>query len=464
MPQFASNVDLQKNQLLNAAIQSAGSDPTAGNSALGMIYYNTGSSQLKVCTNASTPTWVALSSGAGSVTSVSVVTANGLAGTVATATSTPAITLTTSVTGLLKGNGTAISAASAGTDYLTPSGNGSTLTGMTISQISGGAPLASPTFTGTVTIPATVNATDAAQKQYVDAAVQGLGSKTSARFATTGSETFTISSGNCTQISGTTLDGGSPSVGDVILIKDAPAATGAGSSMSSQPANGPYQIAGNTTNLTLTRLTSGNSSLGAVPSGAYVFIEAGTANASAGYVVSTPSTSAAFTYGSGAIQFVQFSGAGEITAGTGLTKSGNTLNISTVPVANGGTGVGTAQLAINALAGGVTNNTFLRGNGTNIVLSALTSADITTNAAITPNAPPSKTATAVVYSSGFTLGNASLTTITVTHNLNNASPNVTVWNSSGVVYCDVASSSANAITLTFATAPASNAIACTVVG
>jgi hypothetical protein len=57
------------------------------------------------------------SKGSGSVTSVSVVSANGFAGTVATATTTPAITLTTSITGILKGNGTAISAATSGTDY-----------------------------------------------------------------------------------------------------------------------------------------------------------------------------------------------------------------------------------------------------------------------------------------------------------------------------------------------------------
>lgn len=44
----------------------------------------------------------------GTVTSVSVVSANGFAGTVATATTTPAITLSTSVTGVLSGNGTAI--------------------------------------------------------------------------------------------------------------------------------------------------------------------------------------------------------------------------------------------------------------------------------------------------------------------------------------------------------------------
>lgn len=45
----------------------------------------------------------------GTVTSVSVVSANGFAGTVATATTTPAITLTTTITGVLSGNGTAIS-------------------------------------------------------------------------------------------------------------------------------------------------------------------------------------------------------------------------------------------------------------------------------------------------------------------------------------------------------------------
>ena len=61
-------------------------------------------------------TW-ATPAGGGTVTSVSVVSANGLAGTVATATTTPAITLSTTITGLLKGNATAISAAVSGTDY-----------------------------------------------------------------------------------------------------------------------------------------------------------------------------------------------------------------------------------------------------------------------------------------------------------------------------------------------------------
>ena len=71
--------------------------------------------------------------GSGSVTTISVVGANGLAGTVANPTTTPAITLSTSITGVLKGNGTAISAAVAGTDYVTPTG-AETLTNKTLTS------------------------------------------------------------------------------------------------------------------------------------------------------------------------------------------------------------------------------------------------------------------------------------------------------------------------------------------
>jgi hypothetical protein len=69
------------------------------------------------CTLGSTCT-VSGGGGSGTVTTMSVVPANGLNGTVATATTTPAITLGTSVTGLLKGNGTGVSAAVPNTDYL----------------------------------------------------------------------------------------------------------------------------------------------------------------------------------------------------------------------------------------------------------------------------------------------------------------------------------------------------------
>ena len=67
--------------------------------------------------------------GSGTVTDVSVITANGLAGSVANSATTPAITLSTTITGLLKGNGTAISAASSGTDYAPPTSGTSILYG-----------------------------------------------------------------------------------------------------------------------------------------------------------------------------------------------------------------------------------------------------------------------------------------------------------------------------------------------
>jgi hypothetical protein len=65
-----------------------------------------------------TPTWTTPTTG--TVTAVSVASANGLAGTSSGGT-TPALTLSTSVTGVLKGNGTAISAAVVNTDYFAPS-------------------------------------------------------------------------------------------------------------------------------------------------------------------------------------------------------------------------------------------------------------------------------------------------------------------------------------------------------
>lgn len=57
--------------------------------------------------------------GTTAITSVSIATANGFAGSSGGGT-TPILTLTTTITGILKGNGTAISAAVAATDYVAP--------------------------------------------------------------------------------------------------------------------------------------------------------------------------------------------------------------------------------------------------------------------------------------------------------------------------------------------------------
>ena len=81
---------------------------TSGNQPL-----NTSSTKLSFVpsTGVLSANGVALTGNLGTVTSVSVASANGFAGTVATSTTTPAITITTSITGILKGDGTAISSA-----------------------------------------------------------------------------------------------------------------------------------------------------------------------------------------------------------------------------------------------------------------------------------------------------------------------------------------------------------------
>ena len=98
-----------QNQTLDFHLDSLPSATTAN-----VLYYD---STTGVVTYGAAPTG---GGGSGTVTDVSVVSANGFAGSVATSTTTPAITISTTVAGILKGDGTAISAAVAGTDYQAP--------------------------------------------------------------------------------------------------------------------------------------------------------------------------------------------------------------------------------------------------------------------------------------------------------------------------------------------------------
>jgi len=101
-------------------IANGGTGQTTATAAINaLLPSQTSNSGKYLTTNGTTTSWATVS-GTGTVTTVSVVSANGLAGTVANATTTPAITLSTTITGVLKGNGTAISAAVANTDYQSP--------------------------------------------------------------------------------------------------------------------------------------------------------------------------------------------------------------------------------------------------------------------------------------------------------------------------------------------------------
>lgn len=143
---------------------------------------------------------------------------------------------------------------------------------------------------------------DAATKAYVDATAVGLDVKDSARVATTADIT----------LSGVqTIDGVGVLAGDRVLVKNQTDATG----------NGIYDVVSGGA---WTR--SDDAVQDELTSGSFVFIEEGTVNANAGFVVSTPNP---ITVGSDDIEFSQFSGAGQITAGAGMTKSGNTLDVNT---------------------------------------------------------------------------------------------------------------------------------------
>lgn len=135
-----------------------------------------------------------------------------------------------------------------------------------------------------------------------------------ARVATVGTETFTIAAGSVTTIAGSTIDGVTVSAtgaangfGDYVLVPNAPATTGVGAGagvLSTQPANGLYQVTAVATNITLARATSMSASGAAsTPAGMSVLVMAGTVNTGLGFEVTSPASSAAFTYGTTPINF-----------------------------------------------------------------------------------------------------------------------------------------------------------------
>lgn len=99
---------------------------------------------------------------------------------------------------------------------------------------------------------------------------------------------------------------------------------------------------------------------------------------------------------------VRRDGSGNFSAGTiTATLSGNATNVTgTVAIANGGTGATTRQDAIDALAGAVTSGQYLRGNGTDVVMSAIQAADVPTLNQNTTGTASNVTGTVAVANGG----------------------------------------------------------------
>jgi hypothetical protein len=161
-------------------------------------------------------------------------------------------------------------------------------------------------------------AQDAATKAYVDAATYSIDWKASVRFATTANLVATRAGNILTADANGALsvDGSAPAVGNRILVKNQ--STGAD--------NGIYVVtdAGSAgTPYILTRSVDADADV-EVTSGLATFVQEGTANVDTGWVLITEDP---ITVNTTALSFTQFTGLGQVTAGAGLTKTGNTLDV-----------------------------------------------------------------------------------------------------------------------------------------
>ena len=190
-------------------------------------------------------------------------------------------------------------------------------------ETDGFAKLASPTFTGTVTLPgAPTSDLHAATKQYVDNVTAGINFHEAVHAATTTNLATNYSNGTSgvgatltadTNRAFSTLDGESVALGQRVLIKN----------QTDQKQNGIYTlttVGSGSIPWVLTRATDAdNNPTGEMKTGDFVFVQNGTTNASLGFV--NNSTASPIVIGTDNITYVEFNAAKTIIAGNGLTEA-----------------------------------------------------------------------------------------------------------------------------------------------
>ena len=221
-------------------------------------------------------------------------------------------------------------------------------------QIDLKAPLASPTFTGTVTVPTPTNSTDAATKAYADTIAAGINWHNSVETATAAALPNTPTYSNGTSGVGATLtasanarlviDGANATTGDRVLVKNQASAT----------QNGIYVVTAQgsvSVPYVLTRASDHDNLNDEVIRGDAVYVADGSTNANQGFIISSEGTGAndKHVLGTDDMNWSQFTGTANITAGTGITKTGNTLSIGQSVATN-------ASVTFSAVTAALTGN------------------------------------------------------------------------------------------------------------
>lgn len=484
---FVTNLDLNKNQIINATFEVLAADPTT-NLFEGRMYYNSTYDIIRYYTGTS---WKLLVNGvtAGG-TYASAITVNESGGTI---TITPNLA-TTSAAGVMSATDkTKLDDATAE----------ATASKLVIRDVNGQAKFGTPT-----------DPAHAATKGYVDSARSGLDVKQSVRAATTGPINLAtdLEAGDTLDTTVTLAEG------DRVLVKNQLTAS----------ENGIYvvQLSG-----AAVRATDFDSTAEVTP-GAFTFVEEGTVNGDSGWVVITDGS---ITVGTTAIDWAQFSGTGQIVAGAALEKDGSTLNVlvdglsievvdDELRIASGAAGNGLSAsvgvLSVNvAAAGGLeidsdnlqikidenfsglatttdglaldsalagTGLTFSSGvvsvdpislnsaSGGGVVgvlpvanggTNASTEEQARTNLAATP-AGNNTTTPVLARISSKVIGDGLNTSYTITHNFNTRNVVVQVFDSSSydTVIADVVRNTVNDVVVSFAGAPATNAYTVVVTG
>jgi hypothetical protein len=415
---FLTNIDLNQNELINATFQIVPSNPTEGNFEGRMIYNSTTDSILVYGNGAWRKFVNSITSGGGV----------GIAEALTVSESNGAVTLTLNVAdtdsaGLL---------SAAFWNDLTDATAENTASKLVKRDANGNIKITTPT-----------DAAHAATKGYVDAARQGLDVKQSVRAATTGPVNLT------NQLeAGDTLDTTVTLVaGNRVLVKD----------QSTASENGIYVVQATGAAVRATD-ANGTADTGEVSGGTFTFVEEGTVNGDAGFVVSS---NGAINVGTDPMNWVQFSGAGQVIAGSGLSKDGNTLNVNVVTdrtvITSDAVDIASTyagQSSITTL-GTITTGTW---NGVDIAVAdggtgASTAADARTNLGIKTTSGAVTTSTSVLARTAHQACAASVgitSVTTVTHNFNTKNVIVQVYQvSTGeTVTTDVVRGTVDSVTVT----------------